>query len=113
MRTAKITLALVLLMLLQAPATAATQEQRLDAIARMGELNGIALQCRYLDQMRRIKQVLIRHLPKQRALGEWFEKTTNDSFMGFMQSGEECPGLIEFEQDLDQASQRIAEVFGS
>lgn len=115
MRTAKITLALVFLMLLQAPATAtaASQEQRLDAIARMGELNGIALQCRYLDQMRRIKQVLIRHLPKERALGEWFEKTTSDSFMDFMQKREECPGLIEFEQDLDQASQRIAEVFGS
>ncbi len=107
MRTAKITLALVFLMLLQAPATAtaASQEQRLDAIARMGELNGIALQCRYF--------VLIRHLPKERALGEWFEKTTSDSFMDFMQKREECPGLIEFEQDLDQASQRIAEVFGS
>ena len=101
---------LLMLSVLQ-PASAANHEARLDAIARMGELNGVALQCRYLDQMRRIKQVLIKNLPKERALGEWFEKTTQDSFMGFMQENRECPGLIEFERDLDQASQRIEEVF--
>ncbi len=99
----------LLLLAIQAPAAEPTP--RLQAIGRMGELNGVALQCRYLDQMRRIKQVLIRHLPKKRELGEWFEKTTQDSFMSFMEENRECPGLIEFERDLDAASQRIAEVF--
>ena len=108
----KILLLTTLLMLTSLlPAQAAEHDDRLQAIARMGELNGVALQCRYLDQMRRIKQVLIRHLPKERALGEWFEKTTQDAFMSFMQENRECPGLIEFERDLDAASERIAEVF--
>jgi len=103
---------LLLSLAMSLPASAAeTGDTQLQAIARMGELNGIALQCRYLDQMRRIKQVLISHLPKQRALGEWFEKTTQDSFMNFMQQNRECPGLIEYERELDQASKRIAEVF--
>jgi hypothetical protein len=107
-------LALVLALLLAPePAAAGQDKARLDAIARMGELNGIALQCRYLDQMRRIKQALIRYLPKKRELGEWFERTTQDSFMNFMKNNRECPGLIEYERDLDKASKRIAEVFGS
>ncbi len=107
------TLPLTVLLLLSSlhSAFAADRDARLQAIARMGELNGIALQCRYLDQMRRIKQVLIQNLPKQRALGEWFETTTQDSFMAFMQSDRECPGLIEFERDLDEASRQIREVF--
>lgn len=104
-------LSLPLLSVLLLPAQADQQDDRLQAIGRMGKLNGVALQCRYLDQMRRIKQVLIRHLPKKRELGEWFEKTTQDSFMSFMEENRECPGLIEFERDLDAASQRIAEVF--
>jgi len=104
-------LSIPFLLSLLLPVSAAEHDARLQAIARMGQLNGIALQCRYLDQMRRIKQVLIKNLPKERALGEWFEKTTQDAFMDFMQNDRACPGLIEFENDLDRASRQIEEVF--
>ncbi len=96
-----------------AQATSAPSDSQLNAIARMGELNGIALQCRFLDQMRRIKQVLIKNLPKQRALGAWFEEKTHESFMDFMKKDSACPGLIEFDRDLDTAAKQVEEAFSS
>ena len=105
--------AMLALTLQAPPIPAAPTQGQLDAIARMGELNGIALQCRFVDQTRRIKQELIKNLPKQRALGEWFERKTTDSFMRFMREGGTCPGLIEFDHELDAAAGQLEEAFGS
>ena len=105
-------IALPLLCLLPqvAPAQAATKIQ-LAAISEMGRLNGIALQCGYLDETRRIKMALIRALPKQRALGQWFEQETNASFMSFIQDNRNCPPLAEFAQDLEQGESDLEASF--
>ncbi|MDT8281886.1 MAG: hypothetical protein RQ982_03635 [Gammaproteobacteria bacterium] len=83
-------------------AQAATSSQ-LDSIADLGRLNGVALQCRYTTQMQQIKQALVLNLPKQRALGEWFENSTNDSFMAFMNTSASCPSVVDFMQEVNAA----------
>lgn len=100
----------VLVLLWQSSALAATQAQ-LDAISPMGKLNGIALQCRYVEQMQRIKMSLVLHLPKQRELGDWFEQTTNSSFLDFMNKDLSCPDINLFEQQIDAAIKQVATTF--
>ena len=85
-----------------AHAQAATDSQ-LDSIAELGRLNGIALQCSYTTQMQQIKQALVLNLPKQRALGAWFEEKTNASFMAFMSANASCPSATEFMQQVNAA----------
>ncbi|RKZ68217.1 MAG: hypothetical protein DRQ44_04740 [Gammaproteobacteria bacterium] len=84
-------------------ATRAATNTQLDSIAELGRLNGVALQCRYTTQMQQIKQALVLNLPKQRALGEWFENKTNDSFMAFMSTNASCPSATEFMQQVNAA----------
>lgn len=98
------------LMLWQPYAVAATQSE-LDAIAAMGEVNGIALQCHYIGQMQRIKRVLVLNLPKRRELGDWFEQKTNASFMRFMEDDSSCPDSLIFQQQVDLAIKNIEAVF--
>jgi hypothetical protein len=84
-----------------AHAAQAASDSQLDSIAEMGRLNGIALQCRYVTQVQQIKQVLVLNLPKQRALGAWFEEKTNASFMSFMSTNASCPSATEFMQEVN------------
>lgn len=93
------------------PVAQAATPAELAAISSMGELNGIALQCRYLKQMQRIKLSLVLHLPKQRELGDWFEQTTNNSFLDFMNKDAVCPDMGSFDQRVDSAIDGIATVF--
>ena len=86
-----------------AHAEQAASNSQLGAIADLGRLNGVALQCRYTTQMQQIKQALVLNLPKQRALGEWFESSTNDSFMAFMSSNASCPSAVDFMQEVNAA----------
>ncbi len=84
-------------------ATQAATESQLSSIAELGRLNGVALQCQYVTQMQQIKQALVLNLPKQRALGEWFENKTNDSFMAFMKANASCPSAVNFMQQVNAA----------
>ena len=81
----------------------AASDSQLNAIADLGRLNGVALQCRYTTQMQQIKQALVLNLPKQRALGAWFESRTNDSFMAFISTNASCPSATEFMQQVNAA----------
>lgn len=81
----------------------AASESQLNSIAELGRLNGVALQCSYTTQMQQIKQALVLNLPKQRALGEWFENKTNDSFMAFMKTNASCPSAVGFMQEVNAA----------
>lgn len=103
-------LTLLFALICQSTAMAADDEQ-LAAIAEMGRLNGVALQCRYLDQTQQIKRLLVLHLPKERALGDWFEQKTSASFMAFMNEQAGCPGLLEFDKSLAQAAKKLETVF--
>ena len=109
----RLLLSLPLVFVLQSPAFAseAASDAQLQAIAEMGRLNGVALQCRYLPQIQRIKRELVLNLPKQRALGDWFEQKTNDAFMSFMQKNEACPAVFDFDQTLQKAVEKLESVF--
>jgi hypothetical protein len=102
--------ALLLTLLCSASANSATPAE-LDAIAEMGRLNGIALQCRYVEKMQKIKMSLVLHLPRQRELGDWFERSTNQSFMDFMNRDARCPPLEMYEQQLEAAIKDIEKIF--
>jgi hypothetical protein len=81
----------------------AATDSQLNSISDLGRLNGVALQCSYTTQMQQIKQALVLNLPKQRALGEWFENKTNDSFMAFMSTNASCPSAVDFMQEVNAA----------
>ena len=110
MKKLKIILPLITTVFWLSPAQSASESQ-LSAIEGMGQVNGVALQCRYMDQMQRIKMTLVLHLPKQRALGDWFEQTTNSSFMDFMSKGGSCPDSVSFAEQVDAAIKNIEIAF--
>jgi len=107
----KITLLPLLCALAWLPSAQSSTEVELAAISRMGELNGIALQCSYVDQMQRIKQALVLNLPKRRELGEYFEKTTNSAFMRFMENQSTCPDALTFVDDVGSAISELESTF--
>jgi len=80
------------------PPTFAISEPQTQSILRLGELNGIALKCQYLQQARKIKLALAQALPKQRGLGEMYEEETNRSFLELINSGKACPGEATIEK---------------
>ncbi|MBF0218224.1 MAG: hypothetical protein HQL49_01655 [Gammaproteobacteria bacterium] len=81
------------------------------AVARLGELNGVALQCKYFKKTREIKEMLILHLPKQRAYGVIFDDESNRSFIDFMQNRRSCPESDLFSQSLETAYAALAKAF--
>ncbi len=105
----------LLLPLAFSPTTTLAQEaanqSQLDSVSEMGNLNGTALQCSYVEQMQRIKQALVLNLPKQRALGDWFENSTNASFLNFMKSGNGCGSKAIFTLQVDDAIVELENVF--
>ena len=94
-----------------AASTQAVTDSQQQAISDIGRLNGIALQCRYIDQVRKIKMALVESLPKQRMLGEWFEQSTSTSFMLFMEKDMVCPVAQSFHQEVDEAIKKIKSEF--
>ena len=88
----------LLLAALVAPvsSTGADLDVRYQSIGALGELNGIALQCRYLDQVRRMKQAVVASAPKERSFGLAFDQATNRSFLEFVAQGRPCPGQAGF-----------------
>jgi hypothetical protein len=91
-------------------ASAATESQ-LDSVDALGELNGVALQCKYLEQTQRIKLALVKNLPKQRELGEKFDNTTNQSFMNFMNTKSSCPDSQFFSGQVGLAILKLESAF--
>ncbi|MGD2119988.1 MAG: hypothetical protein PVG66_16645 [Chromatiales bacterium] len=100
----------IIALLLQSPVSAFSDSQ-LAAVARLGELNASALQCRHIDQVRRIKQALVVHLPKRRELGELFEQTTNTAFLNFIEQDKVCPDANELQQQVGAAIEQLAQEF--
>lgn len=89
----------------------AASDQQLASISKLGQLNGIALQCGYLPQVQKIKQSLVLNLPKLRELGEWFEYQTNNSFMEFIKSNADCPEPTLFSGQVQLAITKLENEF--
>lgn len=109
-RSTRIVLALWLLWGFQAQAATEGQTQSLE---KMGKLNGIALGCRYFDQVKTIKKALVQALPKRRELGRIFEAVTDQTYREFIASKTACPSAEAFAADLEAAIQNLNQSFSS
>ena len=104
-------LSLFFMLSLVNPSWAQETEQQAESIRRLGELNGVALHCQYLDHTRFIKQSLVETLPKKRRLGDIFEEATNTSFLDFVKKAEVCPSPAEFDQQVNTAIDQLYKAF--
>lgn len=89
----------------------AAEDAQLAAIKRLGELNGIALNCGHFSETQRMKQALVANLPKQKQLGELFDYETNRSFMKVIQEQATCPTKIELHRQVEQAIQELERIY--
>ena len=102
----------MLVLLLTSPVVADTEDDaRYDAVKALGRLNGIALQCKYIDQVSRMKQAVVKTVPKQRSFGLAFDQAANDSFLAFIQQQSPCPGPAGFENDVSQQIELLQQTF--
>lgn len=89
----------------------ADADARYDAVKSLGRLNGIALQCKYFDQVSRMKQAVVSNVPKQRSFGLAFDQAANESFLAFIRERSACPGPAGFENDVSQQIEFLQQVF--
>ena len=80
----------------------ADDDPRYAAVAGLGQLNGVALQCKYIDEMRRMKAAVVRNAPKERSFGLAFDQATNRAFLRFIEQQESCPHPEDFTRRVDQ-----------
>lgn len=99
--------------LLACTAALADTQARYDAVRSLGSLNGVALQCKYLDQVARMKKAIVESVPKERSYGLAFEEATNNSFLGFIRERRSCPGPAGFEQAVAERIQQMQQLFSS
>jgi hypothetical protein len=92
---------------------AAADDSKLAAIKHLGELNGIALQCKALSETQRMKRALVVNLPKRRQLGELFDYETNRSFMAFIKRDGSCPSPEVLREEVDHAIAELETLYKS
>jgi len=89
----------------------AISDEQFESIKKLGNLNGVALHCGYLEETKRMKTALIDSLPKRRELGLAFDQITHESFMEFIQEQRSCPSAGEFSLQVEQAIERLEAIF--
>jgi len=94
--------AAVLALSMSSTPVAADEDPRYAAVAGLGQLNGVALQCKYIDEMRRMKAAVVRNAPKERSFGLAFDQATNRAFLRFIEQQESCPHPEDFTRRVDQ-----------
>lgn len=82
-----------------------------ETIIRLGELNGVALQCGYTADTRRMKKALIDAVPKVAQLGDLFEDATQKGFLNMVQKNLPCPNLAPFRTEVDGAITALHRAF--
>ena len=81
----------------------AVSDKQMDSVAKLGDLNGIALQCSYIEQVSKMKKAIVDNVPKVRAIGQTFDEQSNESFKAFVGKGEPCPPKTSFGMQVDAA----------
>lgn len=81
------------------------------AVKALGELNGVALHCKYLNEVRRMKAAVVDNAPKERSFGIAFDESTNDAFLEFLREGRTCPGPAGFSEQIDKAIEDLHGAF--
>ncbi len=103
---------ITLTLLLGAPVVHSSDDDaRYQVIADLGRLNGIALHCKYLDQVRNMKEAVVENAPKQRSYGIKFDEATNDGFLAMIQSAQPCPGPAGFSEQVKAAVSELQRIF--
>lgn len=82
-----------------------------EAVIRLGELNGVALQCGYTADMRRLKHALVEAVPKVSQLGELYEEATRKSFLEMVQKNLPCPRPAPYTAEVDGAISALYRLF--
>ncbi len=82
-----------------------------DAVKQLGALNGIALACRYVDEVSRMKAAVVANAPKERSYGLAFDESTNTGFMSFIDQKAPCPAKSGFSQQVDAGVQHLESAF--
>ncbi len=80
-------------------------------LRRLGSINGVALHCGYVGQVRRIKSAIIETVPKQRHYGALFEQATHEGFLEFVEARRPCPTEVTVAADVDAAVERLLQAF--
>ncbi len=111
MRPLTLCLCLSILAAIAAPTLAA--DPRYQAVDALGELNGLALQCKYIDQVRRMKAAVVDNAPKERSFGLAFDQATNRAFLEFNRAGGSCPGPDLMARRVDAAIETVRSVFAA
>ncbi len=107
-------LILALTIFVSTPVLAGSQvltEAQYSAIQKLGQLNGIALNCGYLAETQRMKKSLVMALPKVRQFGEAFDIETNKAFLKFIEERSICPEEKQLSVEVDTAIIELDAVF--
>jgi hypothetical protein len=99
------------LALLAPPAQGADPLAQYDAIRALGTLNGVALYCKSLDQVRRLKEAVVANAPKERSFGLAFEESTDASFRAALTKREPCPSPAGFAEQVGAAIEVLRQAF--
>lgn len=90
---------------------AADSDAQYAAVRALGALNGVALQCKYVDEIRRMKAAVVDNAPKERSFGIAFDESTNDAFLAFIREGGICPGPAGFSEQVDAGVEELRRAF--
>ncbi len=91
----------VLFTLLIGSPVLALNDTQFDAVKGLGKLNGIALNCQYLDETRRMKRAVVETVPKLRVIGEAFDQSTNQAFLQMIHDRTPCPSERTLSEQVD------------
>ena len=83
------------------------------SLRSLGETNGVALACRYLEQTRRIKAAVVESVPKERRYGLVFDQATNEGYLGFVQAQRPCPMPVGFMELVNQKIVALDQAFAA
>jgi len=97
--------------LLAAAPAGAIDDAQYQAIRALGQLNGVALHCKFLDQTRHMKEALVAALPKRRALGDAFDRATDEAYLAFLRQPQACPTPATFAEQVGRGIEALRVVF--
>lgn len=100
-------------LLLPLTAAMADTQARYEAVKSLGRLNGEALQCGHVDEVRRMKQAVVDNAPKERSFGLAFDEATNEAFLDFIEQRSRCSGPGSLSGRVDTAIEVLVEAFAN
>lgn len=90
----------------EAPAAA-----ELAPVAALGRLNGVALACKQPALTARLREIVVAHAPKSRAVGEAYEQASNQAFLDQGAAGRACPDGKALTREIDAAEAGLKAAF--